>query len=69
VTGYSLDTRSSVDLGPVFTGAAQSGVGTVVFGTANPGLTAAVSNVTSSPWLFAIVGVVAVAGLWFALRK
>jgi hypothetical protein len=51
--GYSLDTASSVTTGPVHFGATTSGTGTVVFGTGSPGTTAALSNITSNPWMLA----------------
>ncbi|MGH8209889.1 MAG: hypothetical protein ACRETD_02955 [Steroidobacteraceae bacterium] len=66
--GYSLDTASSVTTGPVHFGDTTSGTGTVVFGTSSPGLTAAVSNITSSPWLLAGAGAVLLVGLLIYLR-
>lgn len=62
--GYSLDTASSVTSGPVHFGDTTSGSGTVVFGTSSPGLTAAASNITSSPWLLLGAGAVLLVGLY-----
>jgi len=67
-TGYSLDTASSVTTGPVRFGSANSGGGTVVFGTSDPGLTAAAANITSSPWLLAGAAAVLLVGLYIYVR-
>lgn len=67
-TGYSLDTASSVTTGPVRFGSANSGGGTVVFGTSDPGLTAAASNITSSPWMLLGAGVVLLVGVYIYVR-
>lgn len=64
----SLNTSSTVTEGPVRFGSATSGGGTVVFGSPNPGVTAAVSNLTSNPWLLAVAGVVLLGGLYVYLR-
>ncbi len=66
--GYSLDTASSVTTGPVKFGATTSGTGTVVFGTGSPGTTAALSNITSNPWLLAGAGAVLLIGLFIYVR-
>ena len=66
--GYSLDTASSVTTGPVRFGSTSSGTGTVVFGTSSPGLTAAVSNITSSPWMLAGAAAAALVGLYLYFR-
>ena len=66
--GYSLDTASSVTTGPVRFGSANSGGGTVVFGTSDPGLTAAASNITSSPWLLLGAGAVLLVGIYIYVR-
>lgn len=65
---YSLDTASSVGLGPITFGPVASGTGTVVFGSSSPGLTAAASNITSNPWLLAGVGVFGLAGLFLYFK-
>lgn len=67
--GYSLDTASSVTTGPVHFGDTSSGGGTVVFGTSNPGVTAAVSNLTGNPWLLAIGGAVVLGVAYLYLRS
>jgi LPXTG-motif cell wall-anchored protein len=64
--GY--DFSNKVTTGPVDFGSTFSGGGTVVFGTSSPGVTAAVTNLTSNPWLLAVAGVVALAGLYLYLR-
>lgn len=71
MAGYSLDTRSNVTTGPVDFGSTFSGGDTVVFGTSNPGVTAAVSNLTGNPWLLAIGGavVLGVAFLYLKFRR
>lgn len=66
--GYSLDTASSVTTGPIVFGATTSGTGTVVFGTGSPGTTAALSNITSNPWMLAGAGAVLLVGLFIYLR-
>ena len=66
--GYSLDTASSVTTGPVHFGDTTSGTGTVVFGTGSPGTTAALSNITSNPWMLAGAGAVLLVGLFIYLR-
>lgn len=69
--GYSLDTASSskVTTGPVDFGSTFSGGGTVVFGTSNPGVTAAVSNLTANPWILAVAGAVVLGVAYLYLRS
>jgi LPXTG-motif cell wall-anchored protein len=69
MAGYSLDTSSRVTTGPVDFGSTFSGGGTVVFGTSNPGVTAAVSNLTGNPWMLAIAGVVVLGAAYLYLRS
>lgn len=61
--GYSLDTASSVGLGPIHFGSVTSG-GPVVFGTPNPTATAIATSLTSSPVLLIGLGLIALAGVW-----
>ena len=69
VPGYSLDTSNKVTTGPVDFGSTFSGGGTVVFGTSNPGVTAAVSNLTANPWMLAVAGVVVLGVAYLYLRS
>jgi hypothetical protein len=67
--GYSLDTSSRVTTGPEDFGSTSSGGGTVVFGTSNPGVTAAVSNLTANPWMLAVAGAVVLGVAYLYLRS
>jgi len=71
MAGYSLDTSNHVTTVPVEFGSTLSGGGTVVFGTSNPGVTAAVSNLTANPWMLAVGGavVLGIAYLYFRSRR
>lgn len=68
MAGYSLNTASSVGLGPISFGPVSSGNGTVVFGSSSPGLTAAASNITSNPLLLVGVGLFGLAGLFIYFK-
>jgi hypothetical protein len=68
VAGYSLDTSSTLNLGPIKFGSTTSG-GNVVFGSSSPGLTAAATNLTSNPWVLGGLALVALAALWIWRRK
>lgn len=67
--GMGYDFGSTITTGPVHFGATNSGGGTVVFGTSNPGVTAAVSNLTANPWMLAVAGVVVVGVAYLYLRS
>ena len=66
--GVGYDFGSTITTGPVKFGSTSSGGGTVVFGTSNPGATAALSNLTANPWIVAVAGVVVLGALYLYLR-
>jgi len=69
--GYSLDTQSSVGLGPIGSGGSLSSGNVTVGGNPNLALlTSTASTLVSNPWTLAIAAAAAVVGLliWRRLK-